>query len=67
MHSNENYDGKINENLFYSFINQVLQFNKNFNYKFFKNIKDINIDLVDLKSRLNSFLEIPINLPTDDL
>ena len=63
----DNFDGKINENLFYSFINQVLQLDKSLIVNSFKNIKDINIDLVDLKSRLNSFLEIPINLPTDDL
>ena len=32
-----------------------------------ENIKNIKINLNDLKSRLDSFLEIQINLPTDDL
>ena len=32
-----------------------------------KNIKNLKIQLLDLKSRLNSFLELQINLPTDDL
>ena len=32
-----------------------------------KSIKLINIDLPDLKSRLNSFTEVGIKLPTDDL
>ena len=54
----ENYEGNINENLLYSFINQVLQLN---------NIKRIKVNLIDLKSRLDSFMEIQINLPTDDL
>ena len=29
--------------------------------------KNLKIQLLDLKSRLNSFLELQINLPTDDL
>ena len=57
----------INEKLLYSFINQVLQLDKSLIVNSLKNIKDLNIDLVDLKSRLNSFMEIQINLPTDDL
>ena len=63
----ENYEGNINENLFYSFINHVLQFNKIIIINSYKNIKNLKIELVDLKSRLNSFMEIQINLPTDDL
>jgi chromosomal replication initiation ATPase DnaA len=30
-------------------------------------IKDIKFNLIDLKSRINSFLQIGIDLPTDDL
>ena len=63
----ENYVGNINENLLYSFINQILQFNKILIINSFKNVKNLKINLVDLKSRLESFLEIQINLPTDDL
>ena len=49
------------------FNKSISQFDKNYNYKLSKNIKNFNINLVDLKSRLNSFLEIQIKLPTDDL
>ena len=63
----ENYRGNINENLFYSFINQVLQNDKILIINSLIKIKNYKIDLIDLKSRLDSFLEIQINLPTDDL
>jgi len=63
----ENYQGNINENVFYSFINQVGQLNKILIINSFKNIKNLKIELVDLKSRIDSFMEIQINLPTDDL
>ncbi len=63
----ENYKGNINENLFYSFINQILMLNKTIIINSQENIKNIKINLNDLKSRLDSFLEIQINLPTDDL
>jgi len=63
----ENYIGNINENLLYSFINQIFHFNKILIINSFKNVKNLEINLVDLKSRLESFLEIQINLPTDDL
>ena len=57
----------INENLFYSFINQILQLNKILIINSLNNIKKLKINLIDLKSRLNSFMEIKINLPTDEL
>ncbi len=63
----ENYRGNIKENLFYSFINQVLQNDKILIINSLIKIKNYKIDLIDLKSRLDSFLEIQINLPTDDL
>ena len=63
----ENYEGNINENLFYSFINIVLQLNKSIIINSSKRVKNMKINLIDLKSRLDSFLEIQINLPTDDL
>ena len=63
----ENYEGNINENLLYSFINQALQLDKSIIINSLKNIKNLKIQLLDLKSRLNSFLELQINLPTDDL
>ena len=63
----ENYEGNINESLLYSLINQVLQLNKSLIINSSKNIKNYKINLVDLKSRLDSFLEIQIDLPTDEL
>ena len=63
----ENYFGNINENLFYSTINIINQFNKIMIINSQINLKNFNISLPDLKSRLNSFTEIEIKLPTDDL
>ena len=63
----DNYEENINENLLYSFINQVLQFNKSVIINSSNSIKNLKIKLIDLKSRLDSFLEIKIDLPTDDL
>ncbi len=63
----ENYEENINENLLYSFINQVLQLNKSVIINSSNSIKNLKVKLVDLKSRLDSFLEIKIDLPTDDL
>ena len=63
----ENYNENINEELLYSLINHISQFDKNLIINSQSNIKDFNINLVDLKSRLSSFMEIQISLPTDDL
>ena len=63
----ENYNENINEKLLYSFINQVKQYNKIIVINSLKSLKNFQIDLDDLKSRLNSFLEIQIDLPTDEL
>ena len=63
----ENYNENINEKLLYSLINQVKQYNKILVINSTKSLKNFQIDLADLKSRLNSFLEIRIDLPTDDL
>ena len=63
----ENYDENINEKFLYSFINQIKQYDKVIIINSSKSLKNFNIDLIDLKSRFNSFLEIKIDLPTDDL
>ena len=63
----ENYDENIDENLFYTFINHIAQLNKILIINSLKNIKNFKINLTDLKSRLDSFVEIQISLPTDDL
>ena len=53
----ENYNENINEKLLYSLINQVKQYNKILVINSTKSLKNFQIDLADLKSRLNSFLE----------
>ena len=53
--------------MLYTFLNQISQLNKILIINSLKNIKNYNINLLDLKSRLNSFTEIPISLPTDDI
>ena len=63
----DNYDGNIKEDSFYSFLNQVRQLNKIIVINSLQNVKSFQIKLKDLKSRINSFLEIEIGLPTDDL
>jgi len=63
----ENYNSNIDENLLYSFINQVSQLNKILIINSIKSVKNLSTNLIDLKSRLNSFMEIQISLPTDDL
>ena len=63
----ENFDNNIDEKLLYSSLNHIKQLNKNILINSRKSIKDFDVKLIDLKSRLNSFLDLSINLPTDDL
>ncbi len=63
----DNFKNNIAENLFYSLINQVKQDDQYIVINSLKPIKQSNIQLIDLKSRLESFINISINLPTDDL
>ena len=63
----ENYSANINEELLYSTLNQVVQLNKSIIINSLTNIKKLNVKLIDLKSRLNSFMEMQIDLPTDEL
>ena len=63
----DNYNNNIDKNLLYSILNQSRQLdnfiliNSNFS------INEIDYKLKDLKSRVNSFLFIGVELPTDDL
>ena len=63
----DNYKNNINENLFYSILNYIKQFDNFILVNSEKPLKEIKFDLKDLQSRINSFLFIGINLPTDDL
>ena len=63
----DEYKNDIEEKLFYSILNQCFQSNKYIIINSREPIKKINIELVDLKSRLDSFVSTGIDLPTDDL
>ena len=63
----DNYKNTINEKVLYSILNQSKQLDKYIVINSEISIKEYKIKLVDLKSRLNSFINIGIDLPTDDL
>jgi len=63
----ENMDDKISEKILYSLWNSVIQDNKYFLITSIKPINAYKFKLRDLKSRINSCLNIGINLPSDDL
>ena len=63
----DNFNNNIDEELLYSILNQSKQLE---NYVLINSIcpiKDFKINLKDLKSRVDSFIFIGIELPTDDL
>jgi len=63
----DNYESNIEENLLYTIINQTHQSNQYVIINSDQPISSLEIKLEDLKSRLNSFSKITIDLPTDDL
>ena len=63
----DNYENNIEENLLYTIINQTHQSNQYAIINSDQPISALEIKLEDLKSRLNSFSKITIDLPTDDL
>ena len=63
----DNYNNNISEKILYSIINQAYQDNKYLIISSNISIKKFEIKLLDLKSRLSSFIDIGIELPTDDL
>ena len=63
----DNFDNNIEEKLLYSVLNQSNQFENFLLINSIKSIKEIHFNLRDLQSRINSFLYIGIELPTDDL
>ena len=63
----EDYQNNIDEKFFYTILNLINQTNQ---YVVINSVKPINkfdIKLIDLKSRLNNFINLGIKLPTDDL
>ena len=63
----DNYANNIDEKLFYSILNQSKQLENYLLINSSFSIKNLNFELKDLKSRINSFLYIGIELPTDEL
>ena len=63
----DNFDNNIEEKLFYTILNQSRQLDNYILIISNPSIKNISFKLKDLKSRINSFLFIGIELPTDEL
>ena len=63
----DNYQNNIDENLFYSILNQSKQLDKYIVVNSILSLNELNYNLLDLQSRLNSFIFIGIQLPNDDL
>ena len=63
----DNYENNIDEELFYSILNQSKQVNSYVVVNSIFPIKDNNFKLIDLKSRAESFVSLGIELPTDEL
>jgi len=63
----DNYNNNIEEKLLYSVLNQANQANQYVVINSTLSIKRSKVILKDLKSRLESFIDLGIKLPTDDL
>ena len=63
----DNFNYNLDENLFYSMLNQSKQLNNFILINSINSIKQTKFKLKDLTSRINSFIFIGIQLPTDDL
>ena len=63
----DDYKDNIEEKLFYSVLNQIHQSNQYIIINSLVPIKSSKVELNDLKSRFDNFIDIGIDLPTDDL
>ena len=63
----DGFNDNIDEKLFYSILNQSKQLDNFILINSVTPVKKKNFNLKDLKSRINSFIFIGIELPTDDL
>jgi len=63
----DNYNSNIEEEIFYTILNQSKQFDNYVVINSLLPIKNINHSLEDLSSRVESFVNLGIELPTDDL
>tara|TARA_A100001015_G_scaffold284748_1_gene351560 strand:- start:927 stop:1595 length:669 start_codon:yes stop_codon:yes gene_type:complete len=63
----DDFNNDIEEKILYSLINQAFQDNKYLIISSVISLKSFETKLEDLKSRFKSFIDIGIDLPTDDL
>ena len=63
----DDFKNNIEEKLFYSVLNQSYQSNQYVIVNSLESIKNSEVILSDLKSRFDNFIDIGIDLPTDDL
>ena len=63
----DDFKNDIDHRILYSLLNQSKQLEKYILINSVKPLKDFQFQTKDLKSRINSFLSIGIELPTDDL
>lgn len=63
----DNYEKNINEKIFYSLLNQSKQSDSYLLVNSILPLGNIKFDLKDLRSRTESFINLGIELPTDDL
>ena len=63
----DNFENNIEDKLFYSILNQSKQHDNYILINSVAALKRIKFNLDDLQSRINSFIYIGIELPTDDL
>ncbi len=63
----DDFKNDIDHKILYSLLNQSKQLEKYILINSVKPLKDFQFETKDLKSRINSFLSIGIELPTDDL
>ncbi len=63
----DNFNNNIEENLFYSILNSSKQIDNFIVINSKTPVKETKFSLKDLQSRINSFVYIGIELPTDDL
>jgi len=63
----DNFKNNIEEKLFYSLLNQSKQLNNYLLVNSKTSVRHTSFKLIDLQSRINSFLFIGIDLPNDDL
>jgi len=63
----DNYENNIDEIFFYSILNHFKQFDTYVVVNSLLPIKNMKLELKDLKSRAESFVSLGIELPTDDL